>query len=58
MTEKLNVAVNNYKVVISIAKKAQKLTKSDKKYISEFNLPILGKKSKNPIYIYMIILTI
>lgn len=44
MTEKLDIAIANYKVVNAIAKKAQTLTLQDKKYVSEFNLPILGKK--------------
>jgi len=47
MEDKLDKAVNNYNVVISISKKAQILTKQDKKYVSEFNLPILGKKFKD-----------
>jgi hypothetical protein len=47
MKERLDAAINNYNVVISISKKAQTLTKQDKKYVSEFNLPILGKKFKN-----------
>ena len=47
MEERLNKAVDNYNVVISISKKAQTLTKQDKKYVSEFNLPILGKKFKD-----------
>lgn len=47
MKERLDKAINNYNVVISISKKAQTLTKQDKKYIAEFNLPILGKKFKN-----------
>ena len=47
MKERLDTAINNYNVVISISKKAQTLTKQDKKYVAEFNLPILGKKFKN-----------
>lgn len=44
MKERLNEAVNHYRVMVSISKKAQELAKQNKKYISEFNLPIYGKK--------------
>lgn len=47
MTEKLDLAITNYRVVSAITKKAQTLTLSDKKYVSEFNLPLLGKKFKD-----------
>ena len=47
MTEKIDFAIANYKVMSAVVKKAQTLTLQDKKYISEFNLPILGKKFKD-----------
>ena len=60
MTEKLDIAIANYKVINAIAKKAQALTLQDKKYVAEFNLPILGKKFtdyKNDINTYFDSLT-
>jgi hypothetical protein len=47
MIDILNEPIDNYKVITSITKKALDLTKQNQKYISEFNLPILGKKSSN-----------
>lgn len=47
MIDRLNEPIDNYKVITSISKKALDLTKQNSKYISEFNLPILGTKSKN-----------
>jgi len=47
MTEKIDLAIANYKVVSAITKKAHSLTLQDKKYVSEFNLPFLGKKYAN-----------
>jgi hypothetical protein len=47
MNAKLDTPLDNYKVITSISDKAHQLIKQNKKYIAEFNLPILGKKSKN-----------
>lgn len=47
MKERLNAVVQNYRVMVAISKKAQELTKQNKRYISEFNLPILGEKVSN-----------
>ena len=47
MNKRLNVALDNYNTLIAISKKAQALTKQSSKYVSEFNLPILGKQTKN-----------
>ncbi|MCD4795386.1 MAG: hypothetical protein K8R54_19295 [Bacteroidales bacterium] len=47
MSDKLDFAFSNYKVISSFTKKAKALTLKDKKYVSEFNLPIFGKKFKN-----------
>ncbi len=49
MSEKLELALSNYRVVSSITNKAKTLTLSNKKYISEFKLPLPGKKSTNDI---------
>jgi hypothetical protein len=48
MIERLDLLINNYKAITSISNKAHQLTKQNTKYISEFKLPILGKKTKNP----------
>ena len=47
MTEKLDLAISNYKVISAITKKAQTLTLSNDKYVSEFNLPDFSKNYKN-----------
>ncbi len=48
MIDRLDKPIDNYKVIISISKKALDLTKQNpKKYISEFNLPVFGKRIKD-----------
>ena len=47
MTEKIDAAISNYRVMSAINRKAKMLTLSDKKYVAEFNLPFLGKKFKD-----------
>ncbi len=48
MSEKLNQTLETYKVLSVISQKAHRLSRQNPKYITEFNLPIAWKKSKNP----------
>jgi hypothetical protein len=47
MNDKVNKPLETYRVLTSITRKAQQLSKQDQKYITEFNLPISSKKVKN-----------
>ncbi len=45
MTERLEQTLTNYKAIRAICNKAFVLTNANQKYVNEFSLPILGKKT-------------